>query len=307
MINVFDMYRKGLSEIWENKSLLFWLYGFNLLFAYLLALPVSMMFGEALDQTVAAEKLLAAFDLTLLASIISKYGAGISLNRLILTFGLLYFLLNIFFTGGIISHFARAEKFNFRKFITGCTDYIGRFFRLFLISFLFLLGVLILFVLFSKLSGWITEGAATEHSSVILFAIRLIIIGILLAMINMLFDYAKIITVVNNHTKMFRTVKSALGFVFSHSGRTILLFSLFLLTALIIMSFYYLIESVIHVNSGLMIMLFFLWSQIYVLAKLWIRLSFFAGQYLFYDKAMIRNLPEPVELLEAEIWEDSIE
>ena len=44
------------------------------------------------------------------------------------------------------------------------------------------------------------------------------------------------------------------------------------------------LEKIIPVNSGLTVLVFFIVSQLYILSRVWIRLSFFGGQYLFYHQ-----------------------
>jgi hypothetical protein len=108
------------------------------------------------------------------------------------------------------------------------------------------------------------------------------IVGMMLAMVNMLFDYAKIMVVVNDYYAMFKVIKEAMMFVMMSLRKTTGLYGLYLLTAIIILIIYLVGESMLHVNSLVLVIIFFIWSQLYLISKIWIRLSFFSGQYLFY-------------------------
>ena len=131
---------------WKEKKMLFWLYGFNLLFAYLITMPVSMMLSKALDKTTAADKVLNAFDFTVLVTILNDYGKGLNIGRTITTFGLLYIIVNIFFAGGILKIFIEEKKFSVKEFFSGCIEYFNRFLRLFLFSLLFIIIAIIFYI-----------------------------------------------------------------------------------------------------------------------------------------------------------------
>jgi hypothetical protein len=98
----------------------------------------------------------------------------------------------------------------------------------------------------------------------------------------MLFDYAKIMTVANDFYGMFKTVKQAIMFVMMNPRKTIGLYFSYLFTAIFLMIIYLFIESFISVTGWLTILIFFLWTQIFMITRIWIRMSFFAGQYSFY-------------------------
>jgi hypothetical protein len=98
----------------------------------------------------------------------------------------------------------------------------------------------------------------------------------------MLFDYAKIMTVVNDFYGMFKTVKQTIRFVMMSPRKTIGLYFSYLFTAIFLMIIYLFVESFISVTGWLTILIFFLWTQIFMITRIWIRMSFFAGQYSFY-------------------------
>lgn len=282
MISIFTAYKNGLSAAWKEKKMLLWLYGFNLLFAYLITLPLSMMLSNALDKTTAADKILQVFDFTIFTTIMEVFGKGVNLGRTIITIGILYLIVNIFFAGGILKIFIEEKKFKLIDFLTGCVEYFNRFLRLFLISVLFLILALLMYLLISKLFGFLTDNSTTEHLPVILFILKMFLIGALLAIVNMLFDYAKIMTVVNDYYGMFKIVKQAMMFVMMSLRKTVGLYFSYLFTAIILIIIYLFIESFISVTDWLTILIFFLWTQIFMVTRIWIRMSFFAGQYSFY-------------------------
>lgn len=282
MINVFTAYKNGLIMAWKEKKMLFWLYGFNLLFAYLVTLPISMMFSKALDNTLAADKVLEAFDLTIFITIFSEFGRGVHVGRMITTIGVLYLIVNIFFAGGILRIFAGEKRFTIKIFFEGCIDYFKRFLKLFLFSLLFIVMAILSYLALSGLISLITDNATTEHLPIIFFVLKIFIVGMILAMTNMLIDYARIMAVVNDFHGMYQTLKQSLMFVMMSPKKTTSLYISYVVTFIVFLSVYLLVESFITVNSTYTVIIFFLWTQLFILSRIWIRMSFFAGQYSFY-------------------------
>jgi len=81
---------------------------------------------------------------------------------------------------------------------------------------------------------------------------------------------------------MFKTVKQAIMFVMMNLRKTLGLYFSYLLTTIIFMVVYLFLESFISVTGWLTILVFFLLTQIFMISRIWIRMSFFAGQYTFY-------------------------
>ena len=293
MTVVLKTYGKGLADIWRVKKLLLFIYTINLIFACLLTLPVSMMFSEALVKTTAADKLLKIFDYPLYINIVKNYGQGISLSALLLPLGLFYLILNTFLAGGIIDLFVRQRKFNIYRFVQASLLYFGRFLKLFGLSLLMILAIVVLNGLLTKIAGLITEGAPTERVPLILLAVRLLIIFALLVFTNMLFDYAKIITVARESVRVVEAAILAWQFVWVGFIKTIGLYKLYLVTALLIMAIYWIIESQVRFSGPWMVLLFFLWTQFLMLMRIWVRLGFFAGQTIFYAGSAVAGISKP--------------
>ena len=282
MISIFIAYKNGLFTAWKEKRMLFWLYGFNLLFAYLITMPLSMMLTKALDKTTAADKILQSFDYTIYTTIMDVFGKGVDLGRTITTVGLIYLIVNIFFAGGILKIFIEERRFTLKDFFNGCIEYFNRFLRLFMISGIFIIIAILMFLLFSEFLSLFADNSTTEHLPFLFFVLRVLFLGSLLALINMLFDYAKIMTVVNDFQSMYATVKKSIIFVMMSPQKTMGLYFSYFLAFILFIIIYLLVESLILVTGWLTILIYFLWTQIFMISRIWIRMSFFFGQYIFY-------------------------
>jgi hypothetical protein len=258
------------------------MYLINLGFAYLLVLPISMMLNEALTNTTAAEKLLGTLDVALLLNLLREYGVSLNINQYLLTYGLFYLVLNTFLAGGILNNFYQEQKFTLSNFINGSILFFNRFLRLMGISLLFILFIVLLGILLSQVFNALTRNATSEFWPFILSSGIFVFIGLMLILINMLFDYAKIITVYNDFLNMKRTTYNAMMFVMMSMRKTVGLYMLFFITALALLCIYWFVESKLIISSGFSVVLFFILSQIYIIFKIWLRISLFNGQFIFY-------------------------
>ena len=98
----------------------------------------------------------------------------------------------------------------------------------------------------------------------------------------MLFDYAKIMTTLYDLPGMIKAVEKASMFILMNLRKTIGLYLFYLMTAIILMMCYLYVESFISVTGWLTLVIFIFWAQLFMISRIWIRLSFFAGQYSFY-------------------------
>ncbi len=282
MISIWQAYISGIRMAWNYKKVVFFLYGINLVIAYLIMIPLSTVMSKALDNTTAALRLLEGLDMTTFSTIYSEFGNGLSLASAVFGFGLVYLVLNTFFAGGILHLLKENIEFSLKEFLSGCTIYFKRFFKLLGISLVLLLSLIIFYVIITLLFGIFTKNAVTEFWPFILFFVKLFLIVCMLAMINMFFDYVKILIVSNDYYRIFKTLKDTMMFVMMSMRKTIGLYGLYLFTALAALVIYLYINNFYELTGPLTIFKFFVVSQLYMILKMFIRVSFFTGQFGFY-------------------------
>jgi hypothetical protein len=282
MISIWKAYTDGLGTAWQYKKMIFLIYGVNLFLAYIALIPVAAMLDKGLDYTTAASQILEAFDISIFSALWAGYGKAINIGGMILSFSVLYLILNTFFAGGIFYLIDENLPFGLKKFLTGCVIYFKRFLKLFLVSLLFILMAILIYVLISSIFSVFTTDSVTEFWPISLFFVKVIILVCILAMVNMFFDYAKIILVYNDFYGIYKSVKDTMMFILMSMTRTIGLYGLYFLTAIALLAIYLVLESLFNVTGTISILLFFMLTQIYMLIKVFIRISFFTGQYTYY-------------------------
>ena len=269
----------GLKSGRKNLRMIFLLYILNLLTAYLMTMPVSMMLTKALNQTTASADLFKSFDVTVFRTIIFKYGAGIVLHKVILTFGIFYLLLNIFLAGGILVVLSGMSRFSLAGFFRDCMTYVRRFLLLYLYAILFLILTIALPVITGALADAFTENTGTEFWPIIILFLELSFGSVLLFFFSMLLDYSRILIVEHGYHRILDTITEALIFIWHHKTATILLYGFFMLLLLLIFSFYLIIERNVHVDNNFALLAFLLMTQVFIFLRAGLRVSLLGGQF----------------------------
>jgi len=307
-MGIFKALRTGIKRVNKNKKMWFFLLAVNILVALVLTFPLYSALKTSIGDSLMGDRLTKGFDyrwydefrykfrdsdfITYISPTLVGSGAFFSnvdslvtgrffqFSPTILVLMAVYALLNILFAGGILGVFrSPEEKFTIKGFFSFGGTYFNRFFRLFIIS-----GILygILYFLFvpyiSGIINLVGETAASERVAMVLGIIFAVVMFFLLFLVNMIFDYAKIRTVVGDGRSMIVQTGKAIGFVFKNFGRTMGLYYFIGVLGIVFMVIYGVVEPQISQVTPLLVLLAFVWQQVYMLARIWVRLTFFSSQ-----------------------------
>ena len=240
------------------------LYIFNLLFALLLTFPTFQFLNGKLSNTLAIDKMFHQFDFTIFNDILGEYGdiVGILTNQSILS-SLLFLLLSIFLTGGVLNVFRHRDvPFRFAGFWVGCSKF---FWRLFGLTILFLLIQGIVLVAFFFIFNGLTAGGLDRFENEAAIYHRALLVFPFYAFFAMLFwmlqDYIKIV-MVDKDISLFRSIGQGIRFVFRNFFSTFFLYLLNALTFVGVLYLYWQIPSGNAIVFGFIIGQLFLFLRI---------------------------------------------
>lgn len=271
-MTIFTAYLEGLKTTFRNGKMWLLLYGLNFLFALMLAYPLSGFLSGKLSRTIAVDKLFAGFDFTVFNDILKEYGDGLSVFGNMSVFAAMLFLLfSIFVVGGILNVFVHHNTSTYlSNFWSGAGKYFWRIFRL---TFFFLIIHGIVIFIFVNIYGALTAGGLENYDSEKHFwqvAYVLLPIYLLAAtIVFMIQDYAKIHIVQSNATWITQPTLQAFRFVFKNFGRTLLLYMMNLLTFLFFFFIYWEINGPLGPES---IGLAFFIGQLFIVFRIGMKL-----------------------------------
>lgn len=284
---------RGLALATLNWKMALILLAANILFALPVALPLFVLILRTADETVAAEKMMAdKLDVDWATDMInlqmpgsSLDSTGIQTGALLAVMGLIYLFATTLLSGGILAVFVSDhQRFTMREFWAGCGAYFWRFFRLMLISLFFYAAAV---AVYSVIHRWVgrVDAAATAYETVVFKRwAGFIVLALLLSAVNMIFDYARIMTVVNNPRKMLRQTFSALGFTFRHFFRTWALYLLLTITGLTVTAILVRLRESIDQSSLPVVLAAFVVGQLTLYSRMWARMAAYAGQSDLYRR-----------------------
>ena len=197
----------------------------------------------------------------------------------ILWLGAAYLLLWLFLSGGILDRYARARPTRGYEFFAACGVYFIRFLRLAPVIALvyYALFSFVHPLLFVSLYEELTRDVTVERTAFFWRLGLYALFGSSLILASILFDYAKVRAVVEDRRSMIGALVSGLRFVRRNAGAVALLYVLNGLMFVGVLLVYALAAPGAG-SSGAGMWLGVAISQMYLLARLWVRLVFFASE-----------------------------
>jgi len=283
-MGIWPSFKTGLGTTKRYWRMLLILFVVNLAIALLLTMPLRGFLYETIGNRLAVDEIAWNMNFDYITDLMVNYSEALKSSyssSFIAAAIILYLLLSTFLAGGVLGSFAsEKERFSFQRFFGYCGNYFWAFFRLLLISLLFLMLIFFIYIGLGKGFSVLTEDSPNEPLVFALWIIRHIVFLFLFFLLNMVFDYAKVRAVLKGERSMWRVALGSFPFVFRHFGRTLGLYYLIGLMAAVLFAVYF---SVAHyaIPATLVIGLF-AWQQLYSLARVGIRMLFFSSQLELY-------------------------
>jgi hypothetical protein len=198
-----------------------------------------------------------------------------------------YLLVWTFLSGGILDRYARQRPTRAHGFFAACGVYFWRFLRLGLVA-----GVLY-WTLFAYAHPWLLDGVydwliVDVSAERVAFAWRFLlyaVFGATLVAVNIAMDYAKIRLVVEDRRSAIGALSAALGFLGRHSGRALGLYALNGLVFLGLIALWAFIDPGAG-SAGLSMWVGFAATQLYLLARLALKLQFMASATALFQRSL---------------------
>jgi hypothetical protein len=195
-----------------------------------------------------------------------------------------YLALWTFLAGGIIDRYARARRTDAHGFFAASGVFFFRFLRLgALMGFAY--GLLFRYLhpwLFGGVYGRLTRDVTVEPTAFGLRVLLYVVFGLALAGCNILFDYAKVRAVVEDRRSMLGATAAAARFIWRNRTATVGLYLSDVMMLVVVLTLYAAVAPGAG-NAGWSMWLGLLIGQLYVLARLWVKLVFWASETALFQ------------------------
>ncbi len=196
--------------------------------------------------------------------------------------GAAYVLVWIFLSGGLLDRYARNRRTRAAGFFGACGIH---FFRLLRLGVLAALAYFALFAWVHPLLFGLWQRLTLDYTvEWKAFALRVVfyaLFGLLLAACNLVFDYARVRLVVEDRRSVLASIGAAAAFVRRRPG-AIGLYVLDGCCYLLAVALYALVAPGLRASLWTVLLV----GQAYVLARLWVKLLFYASEIAFFQAAL---------------------
>ena len=281
---IFKSIKSGISLLKQNKRLILIYYLANFLFGIVLMLPFRSIVNKFAGNSLMSNTLAGRMDMDFLfeffkqnSSIIPTYAALLFLVPAI------FWLFTLFLSGGAFTIFTSGEEYTSTLFWGNAARYFGRFIRLVLWSIPVFAILFCLQFLWSAIQrifwgsdpyqyitfwgGWIKMGL--RYISIILYFIIL--------------DYSRIHAVVTDEKRMRISLWQGIKFAFGNFWKTFGLALIFFIVGMIALIIYNLIANLLHAPSAIVILLLFLWQQVYMAWRMVLKLTLYGSEVKMFQ------------------------
>lgn len=284
---IWSSFGRGLGRAGKNVSLVLSVYFINLIVALMLTIPVYKILVSTLGMSELADQFLGDFPTHWITTwFFYNSQAAQGYKFILLAAGVTYLLFQVFLSGGILEILTKPEeKFSLRRFFEGIGKHAWKFFFLFMLSGIIYVAVLWkgnteLESVFKKVYDRYPE----EWMNLLVTWIRWGVILLILAGVNSFFDYTRIIYVLGRTGSIVVALGSSFWFMLRHIWKVFWVYILLALFAGIFSAAYCFgvsnIKPISFKEIGIIIGI----QQVYILTRMWIRLSFYSGQTVLYEK-----------------------
>jgi len=198
-----------------------------------------------------------------------------------------YVMIWTFLLGGILDRYARQRRLGAHGFFAASGGFFFRFLRLgvlALMAWTFVFGALHGWI-FHGFYGWVTRESTVERTAFLWHAVLTVAFVLVVAAVMVVFDYAKVRAVVEDRRSMIGALLAGARFVRRHASAAAAVFALNALVFGAAVGAYALLARGATGGDGVTITLGLIVAQIYVLARLLVKLSFYASAVaLFQDR-----------------------
>jgi hypothetical protein len=304
-------WRDGVRRVNRAPSILLGVWALTLLVSLPLAAAVRGMLADHLGASLAADSAASGVNYDWMQEFGDQAtGLGVTFRPTIIGFGAVldnlsafldnsarpvvivgaasaFIVLWIFIEGGILDRYARDRATRAAGFFSASGVFFFRFLRLAAIQWLTyaLLFSVVHRWLFDEFYPRLTHEFTVERNA---FLVRLglyLLFGVVVAALTTLFDYAKVRAIVEDRRSMIGAIRAGVGFITRHAGATIGLFLVNFTMFIAVVCAYALVAPGVW-PAGVMTWVGFGVGQAYVVARLWVKLVFWASETALFQSRL---------------------
>ena len=283
----------GAGLVWKWQRLLWWIFAINLIFALFATQGMVDKLSPAFNHSAEAQAFVHGFDVSQFALLMGQPDSPLQIEGpTTLHFAVVFMILMLFFTGGIVATYMRDEKPTATNFFEACGHHFWRFFRLLLYMLIVFLPIGGLAAFTGVMYNRIDEKSVSPFPAVHFFEAAVVVILFLMIVVRIWFDMAQVVAVAEDEKRMHKALRIAFGLFRRNFFSLLWLYLRVSIIAVLVVGFclrFWMMslapESTIAAFLLSQFMLLF-----WIATRLWQR----ASESLWYRGYAASSVPEPV-------------
>jgi cytochrome b561 len=211
--------REGFSRAWHYQRVLWFMFAISLVLGHFSAGAITHKLDGVTDHSLQSLRLTTMFDYGTYSALESNPEvklfevAGVSIS-----FSLLFFVIVLFLTGGILEAYRSGRTLTTREFFEASGSYFWRWVRLLVMMVVVMIPFLMLLKVVTDKPTTMMLSAAQEKTGFCLLFGGLGLIILILMCIRLWFDMAQVRAVVEEETRMWRNAGRAFKLTYKNFG-----------------------------------------------------------------------------------------
>jgi hypothetical protein len=290
---MFTILRQAFRRTAQNWQIVLVIFLVNFTLGLIVAYPSFSIIKAESEQSLAFEKLIKDFDFTVFYDFMHKNGKSlVSIMPVSLLLAGLYTILNIFFSGGILSQFTIRDTFKLSEFLKNSWHYFLRFFVLFIVQIIFLIIALLATFIVFGIFGVIADGK-TEPTFVAWMIFPSAFTFFIITFLLNVGDYARVLLHRDDLLNPWKAFWKATEYIF-RNFKTMQVYWAIVLVGFAVILVYLILESTIGMTSGFKIWLMFIIQQFFIFCRVFIRTWNLSNAFDFVSLRPIPLTPKPI-------------
>lgn len=214
----------GASLVWTRQRILWWIFGVNLVLAFLGTHSVAHFLaddaGVSLNHSLeSSRRLVHGFDVSALAEVGSLPEAPLrGMSAMLLMPSFLFTLFMLFMTGGLLLSYQDDLPVDSGGFFEACGGHFWRFVRLLIYFAIAMIPVGILWPIVGKIYSDIDDVAISPYPGPGFMCVATVAILFLLMCLRLWFDMAQVMAVAEDERRMHRVLRRSAALVWNNFG-----------------------------------------------------------------------------------------
>jgi hypothetical protein len=202
----------GAGLVWKWQRLLWWVFAINLIFALFATQGMVDKLSPALNHSAESQAFVHGFDVSQFALLMGQPDSPLQIEGpTTVHFAVVFMILMLFFTGGILAAYVRDEKPTATTFFEACGHHFWRFVRLLLYMLVVFLPIGGLAAFTGVMYNRIDEKSISPFPAVHFFEAAAVVILFLMILVRIWFDMAQVVAVAEDEKRMHKALRIAFG------------------------------------------------------------------------------------------------